>query len=68
MNVGGFPEYHSRMSDTDRHRGYFFTAHVSQVIVITMKRIFEQWSELQAAKCLIVHELSITYNVSSFEL
>ena len=33
-----------------------------------MKRSFEQRSELQAAKCLIVLVLSISYNVSSLEL
>ena len=33
-----------------------------------MKRIFEQRSELQVAKCLIVHVLSSSYNVSRIEL
>ena len=33
-----------------------------------MKKIFEQWTELQVAKCLIVHVLSCSYNVSRFEL
>ena len=33
-----------------------------------MKRIFEQRSDLQVAKCLIVHVLSSSYNVSSLEL
>ena len=47
---------------------YFFTARVSQVNVNTMKRIFEQWSELQVTKCLIVHVLSSSYNVSRLEL
>ena len=33
-----------------------------------MKKVFEQRSELQFAKCLIVHVLSSSYNVSSLEL
>ena len=33
-----------------------------------MKRVFEQRSELQVAKCLIVHVLSSGYNVSSLDL
>ena len=33
-----------------------------------MKRIFDQRSELQVAKYLIVHVLSSSYNVSSLEL
>ena len=45
----------------------FFPARVSQVNVNTMKRIFEQRSELQVAKCLIVHVLSSSYNVSRIE-
>ena len=44
------------------------TARVSQINVITMKRIFEQRSEFQVAKSLIVHVLSSSYNVSSLEL
>ena len=48
--------------------GFFFTARVSQVNVNTMKRIFEERSELQVAKCLIVHVLCSSYNVSRLEL
>ena len=33
-----------------------------------MKRNFEQWSELQVAKCLVVHVMSSSNNVSSFGL
>ena len=58
MNAGGFSEHQNTTSDTDRYKGYFFTARVPQVNVDTMKRIFEQRSELQVAKCLIVHVLS----------
>ena len=47
---------------------YFFTIRVSQVNVNTVKKIFEQRSELQVAKCLIVHVLSSSYNVSRLEL
>ena len=46
MNVGGFSEHQNKTSDTDRYNGYFFTARVSQVNVKTIKRVFEQRSEL----------------------
>ena len=68
MNVGSFPERQNKTSDTDRYKENFFNARVSQVNVNTMKRIFQQQSELQVAKCLIVHLLSSSYNVSRFEL
>ena len=68
MNVGGFSEHQNKTSDTNRYTGYFFTARVSQGNVNTMKRIFEQLSELQVAKCLIVLVLSTSYNVSRLEL
>ena len=68
MNVGSFSEHQNKTSDTDRYKWYFITARVSQVNVNTMKRIFEQRSELQVAKCLIVHVLSSSYNVSRLEL
>ena len=68
MKVGGFSEHQNKTSGTNRYKGYFFTARVSQVKVNTMKRIFEQRSELQVAKCLIVHILSSCYNVSRLEL
>ena len=45
-----------------------FSPLVSQVIVKTMKRIFEHRSELQVAECLIVHVLSSSYNVYRLEL
>ena len=47
---------------------FFFASRVSQVKVNTMKKIFEQQSELQVAKCLIVHVLSSSYNVSRLQL
>ena len=56
-----------RVIPTDT-KGIFFTARVSQVIVNTMKRIFEQRSELQVVKCLRFHVLSSSYSVSSLEL
>ena len=68
MNVGGFSKLQNKTTDTHRYKGYFFTARVSQVKVITMKRVFEQWTESQFAKCLIVHALSSSYNVSRLEL
>ena len=68
MNVGGFSEYSNKTSDTDTNKGFFFTARVSLVNGNTMKRIFEQLSQLLYAKCLIVHVMSSNYNVSSLEL
>ena len=68
MNVGGFSEHQNKTSDTDRYKRYFFTARISQVNVKTVKRFFEQWSELLVAKSLIVHVLSSSINVSSLEL
>ena len=68
MNVGGFSEHQNKKSGTDRYKGCFFTAGVSQVHVNTMKRIFEQRSDLHLGKCLIVHVLSSSYNVSRLEL
>ena len=68
MNVGGFSEHQNKTSDTNRYKGYLFTARVSEDNVNTMKRSFEQWSELQVAKCLIIHVPSSSYNVSRLEL
>ena len=68
MNVGGFSEHQNKTSNSDRYKRYFFTARVPQVNVITMKRVFQQRSELQVAKVLIVHVLSSSYNVSRLEL
>ena len=68
MNVGGFSEHQNKMSSTDRYKKCFFSARISQVNVNTMKRIFKQRSDLQVPKCLIVHVLSSSYNVSSLEL
>ena len=68
MDVASFSEHQNKTSDTDRYKWDFFTASFSQVNVNTMKRIFEQWSELQVAKCLIVHLLSSAYTVSRLEL
>ena len=68
MNVGGFSEHQNKTSDTDRYKRYFFTDRVSQVNVNTVKKFFEQRSELQVAKCLIVHVLSISYNKSRLKL
>ena len=39
-----------------------------KLIWILWKNFFEQWSQLQVAKCLIVHVLSSSYNVSRLEL
>ena len=68
MIVGGFSKYQNKTSDTDRRNGFYLSARASQVKVNTMKRFFEQWSELQVAECQIVHVLSSSYNASTFEL
>ena len=68
MNVGGFFEHQNMTSDTDRYKEYFFAARVSKVNLNTMKKNFEQRSELQVAKCLIYHVLSSSYKVSRLEL
>ena len=68
MIVGGFSEHQNKTTDTDRYKRYFFTACVPQVNANTVKRIFEKRSELQVAKCLIVHTLSSSYNVFRLEL
>ena len=68
MKVGSFSEHQNKMKDTDRYKRFFFTARVSQVNVKTMKKNFEQRSELQVAKCLILHLLSSRYNVSRLQL
>ena len=68
MNVGSFWEHQNKTSYNDRYKRYFFTALVSQVYVNTVRRIFEQRSELHVAKCLIVHVQSSSYNVSRLEL
>ena len=67
MKVGGFFEYQNKTSGSDRYKRYFLTAPVSQVNVNTMKRFFEQRSELQVAKCLIVRVQSSSYNVFRLE-
>ena len=63
MIVGGFSEHQNKTRDTDRYKGYFFAAEVN---VNAMKRVLQ--SELQVDKCLIVHVLSSSYNVSRLEL
>ena len=68
MNVGSISEHQNKTSDADKYKKYFFAAGVSQVNVNTMKGLFEQRSELQVAKCLIVHVLSSSYNISGLEL
>ena len=68
MNVAGFSEHQNKTRYTDRYKRYFFSARVSQINVNTMKRNFEEWSELQVAKCLIVHVLSSSYKASRLQL
>ena len=68
MFFGGSSEHQNKTSDTDRYKKYIFVARVCQVNVNTMKRFFEQRSELQDAKCLIVHVRSSSYNFSSLGL
>ena len=66
MNVGGFSKHQNKTSDNKYN--FFFTARVFQADVNIIKRLFEHCPELQVAKRLIVHVLSNSYNVSSFEL
>ena len=68
MIIGSFSEHQNKTNETHRNKRYLFTTRVSQVNVKTVKRIFEQRSELQVAKCLIVQVLSSRYNVSRLEL
>ena len=68
MNVGGFSKHQNKTSDTDRYKEYFLTTRVYRVNVNTMKKIFEQRSELRVAKCLIVYVVSSGFNFSSLEL
>ena len=68
MNVGGFCKRQNKTRDIDRYKRFFFSARVCQVYVNTVEKVFEQRSELRLAKCLIVHVLSNSYNVSSLEL
>ena len=66
MKVGRFPQHQNKTSDTDRYKEYFFIARGSQVIVNAI-RIFERWCEFSDAKGLVVHVVSSSFNVSSFE-
>ena len=68
MKVVGSIEHQDKTSDTERYKGFFFTARVSEVNVNTRKRIFEQRSELYFTKGLVVLKVSSSYNVSSLEL
>ena len=68
INAGGFFEHQNKTRVTDRYKKYFSTACISQANVKTMKRFFEQRSELHVAKCLINHVLSSSFDVSNFEL
>ena len=68
MNVGGFSKHQNKTKNTDRYKCFFHRSCLSQVNVNTLQGMFDQWSELQVAKCPILHVLSSSYNVSSFEL
>ena len=68
MSFGGFSEHQNKTSDTKKDNGYFFAARVSQVNVNTMKKHFEQRSELQAGKGPIVHLQSTNYSVCILEI
>ena len=68
MNVDCVSKNQNRTIYIDRYKEYVFTVPVSQVNVKTMKKVLEQWSELQVAKCRIVHILSSSYNFLNFEL
>ena len=66
-NVGSFSVHQNKTIDTDRYKRYFFTDRASQVNVNTMKKFFEQRSEMQVAKGLIVLIMCSSYNVSRLE-
>ena len=70
MNVEGFSKHQNmQVIPTDARVSVSpLTVCVSQVKVKTMKIFFEQWSELQVGKGLIVDVLSSSYNVYSFDL
>ena len=68
MKVGIYFKHQNKTSDTNRYKGYSFTARVSEVNMDTMKRISERRFELQVAKGLIVHVLSSSYDIPRFEL
>ena len=58
MNVGGFSKHQSKRSDTVRYKRSFFFAHVSQVNLKTIKRLFEQRND----EGLMIHVLSNSYD------
>ena len=66
LNVVGFSKHQNQWYR--QTQGCFSNACVSEVNVNIMKRIFDQLSELQVAKCLIVHVLSSSFFLSKFEL
>ena len=68
MNVGGFSEHQTKTGGSGRYKQYVMTTRVSQVNVNTMESFFEQRFELQVDKCLLVHVLCKSYNVSGLEL
>ena len=63
-NVGGFYNYGIKTRDANEYKKYFSTARVSQVIVKTMKKIFQQWSELYVFEAPTVQLVCSSYNVS----
>ena len=65
MNVGGFSEHQNNKIDTNRCKGYVFTARVSRVNVNKMRIDFEQPSEFWVTKSLLVHVLSSRYDVQT---
>ena len=68
MNVGSFSKQQNQTIDTDCYNRFLFTTCVSEFILNTMKRFFEQRCDFHFTKGLIVHIVSSSYKVSSFEL
>ena len=58
MSIGGFSKHQNKTSELDRYEKSFFTARISLVNVNTIKKFFEQWSELKVTKGVIVHVVS----------
>ena len=64
-NMGCFSKFPNKSSFTHKHKGYFFTARVSQVNLKGKKKVSDHRFELEVNKGLIVHVLSKSSNVSS---
>ena len=62
----GFSKHLHKSSDTDRYKGFLFTARVSHIKMCTVNSYFGQQPEAQNTKCFIVHVHSASYMVPSY--